>query len=163
MSTQQSIHLNIINSLYELLNSAYVFLWILHLKKFIATISILVGQEVWLDNGIGNSSSNPGHDCYTGHWMFPYDLGDRRSIQDRVTPKTQKMVLDATLLNTQHYKLRIKGKMEHPGKVVVPPLHLGVVAIERGAFVSPSTKSRLFYLLMPLEKVWSHLFSSSYE
>ena len=27
-------------------------------------------------------------------------------------PKTQKMVLDATLLNTQHYKVRIKGKME---------------------------------------------------
>ena len=27
-------------------------------------------------------------------------------------PKTQKMVLDATLLNTQHYKVRIKGKVE---------------------------------------------------
>ena len=26
--------------------------------------------------------------------------------------KTQKMVLDATLLNTQHYKVRIKGKVE---------------------------------------------------
>ena len=34
------------------------------------------------------------------------------SIPGRVIPKTQKMVLDATLLNTQHYKLRIKGKME---------------------------------------------------
>ena len=30
----------------------------------------------------------------------------------RVIPKTQKMVLDATLLNTQHYKVRIKGKVE---------------------------------------------------
>ena len=27
-------------------------------------------------------------------------------------PKTQKMVLDAALLNTQHYKVRIKGKVE---------------------------------------------------
>ena len=27
----------------------------------------------------------------------------------QVIPKTQKMVLDATLLNTQHYKVRIKG------------------------------------------------------
>ena len=29
-----------------------------------------------------------------------------------VIPKTQKMVLDAALLNTQHYKVRIKGKVE---------------------------------------------------
>ena len=27
-----------------------------------------------------------------------------------------KMVLDAALLNTQHYKLRIKGKVEQPGE-----------------------------------------------
>ena len=30
----------------------------------------------------------------------------------QVIPKTQKMGLDATLLNTQHYKVRIKGKVE---------------------------------------------------
>ena len=30
----------------------------------------------------------------------------------RVIPKTQKIVLDATLFNTQHYKVRIKGKVE---------------------------------------------------
>ena len=34
------------------------------------------------------------------------------SIPGRVIPKTEKMVLDATLLNTQHYKVQIKGKME---------------------------------------------------
>ena len=38
--------------------------------------------------------------------------GDRGSISDRVIPKTQKMVFDATLLNTQHYKVKIKGKVE---------------------------------------------------
>ena len=38
----------------------------------------------------------------------PEDLG---SIPGRVIPKTQKMVVDATLLNTQHYKVRIKGKV----------------------------------------------------
>ena len=37
-------------------------------------------------------------------------LGDWCSIPSRVIPKTQKMVLDAALLNTQHYKVRIKGK-----------------------------------------------------
>ena len=30
----------------------------------------------------------------------------------RVIPKTQKMVLDASLLNTQNYKVRIKGKVD---------------------------------------------------
>ena len=30
----------------------------------------------------------------------------------RVIPKTQIMVLDASLLNTQHYKVWIKGKVE---------------------------------------------------
>ena len=44
------------------------------------------------------------------------------------------MVLDAALLNTQNYKVSIKGKVERP------PQHLGVVAIEKGAFGSSSTK-----------------------
>ena len=38
--------------------------------------------------------------------------GDRDSIQGQVLPKTQNMVLDAALLNTQHYKVWIKGKVE---------------------------------------------------
>ena len=44
--------------------------------------------------------------------VFANGLGDLGSIQGRVIAKTQKMVLDATLLNTQHYKVRIKGKVE---------------------------------------------------
>ena len=38
--------------------------------------------------------------------------GDRGSIPGCVIPKTQKMVLDASLLNTHHYKVWIKGKVE---------------------------------------------------
>ena len=38
--------------------------------------------------------------------------GDLGSIPGWVIPKTLKMVLDASLLNTQHYKVRIKGKAE---------------------------------------------------
>ena len=38
--------------------------------------------------------------------------GDRGSIPGWVIPKTQKMVLDAVLLNTQHYKVRVKDKVE---------------------------------------------------
>ena len=37
---------------------------------------------------------------------------DQGSISDRVIPKTHKMVLDASLLNSQYYKVRIKGKVE---------------------------------------------------
>ena len=39
----------------------------------------------------------------------PEDLG---SIPGRIIPKTQKIILDVTLLNTQHYKVRIKDKEE---------------------------------------------------
>ena len=38
---------------------------------------------------------------------------DWGSIPDRVMPKMQNIVLDATLLNTQHYKVQIKSKVEH--------------------------------------------------
>ena len=44
--------------------------------------------------------------------VFANGPGDLGSISGRVTPKTQKMVLDASLLNTQHYKVRINGKVE---------------------------------------------------
>ena len=44
--------------------------------------------------------------------VFTNGPGDLGSIPGRVIPKIQKMVLDATLLNTQHYKVRIKGKVE---------------------------------------------------
>ena len=46
------------------------------------------------------------------------------------------MVLDAALLDAQHYKVRIKGKVEQSRK----RSNLCVVAIEKGAFGSLSTK-----------------------
>ena len=39
----------------------------------------------------------------------PWDLG---SISGRVIPNTLKMVLDTSLINTQQYKVGIKGKVE---------------------------------------------------
>ena len=56
---------------------------------------------------------------------------DNGSIPGRAIPKTQTMVLEAALLNTQYYKVLIKG-MEYR-----PSLYL---AIEKGSFGSPSTK-----------------------
>ena len=40
--------------------------------------------------------------------------GDLGSIPGHVIPKTLKMVLDTSLLNTQQYKVRIKSKVEQP-------------------------------------------------
>ena len=44
--------------------------------------------------------------------VFANGPGDLDSIPGRVIPKTLKMVLDTSLLNTQQYKVRIKGKVE---------------------------------------------------
>ena len=58
---------------------------------------------------------------------FTSGPGDWGSIPDRVIPRTQKMVPDATLLNIQHYKARVKGKV--------------CVANEKGAFCHPHLQS----------------------
>ena len=44
--------------------------------------------------------------------VFTNGLGDMGSIPGHVIPKTLKMVFDASLLNTQEYKVRIKGKVK---------------------------------------------------
>ena len=62
------------------------------------------------------------------------------------------MVLDTSLLNTQHYKVRIKGKVEQSREKSSAPLHFSVVAIEKGAFGSSSTTVANFTLLTKEEK-----------
>ena len=57
------------------------------------------------------------HFCYNNKQKYSFiDLAngseDQGSIPGWVIPKTQKMVLDTSLLNTQHYKVRIKSKAE---------------------------------------------------
>ena len=71
--------------------------------------------------------------------MFANGPRDRSSIPSRVISRKSKMVLDAALLNTQQYKVRIKGKVKQSKEWSSAPLHLGVVAIEKGAFGSLST------------------------
>ena len=48
---------------------------------------------------------------------FANGPGDLGSISGRVIPKTQKMVLDASLLNTQQYKVGIKGEVEQSREI----------------------------------------------
>ena len=59
--------------------------------------------------------------------VFANGPGDRGSIPGQT--KDSKTVRDAALLNTQHYKVRDQENG------VMPSLHLGVVAIEKGTFL----------------------------
>ena len=52
--------------------------------------------------------------------MFANGQGDRGSIPCRILWKAQKIVLDTVLLNTQQYKVCIKGKWSKPEKRVAP-------------------------------------------
>ena len=44
--------------------------------------------------------------------VFTNSFEDGGSIPCRVIPKTRKIVLDGPLINTQHYKVKIEGKVE---------------------------------------------------
>ena len=80
--------------------------------------------------------------------VFANGPGDLGSISGSVIPKTLKMVLDTALLNTQQYKVRIKGKVEQSReRISALPLHLGVVTIEKGALWSSSITVANFTLL----------------
>ena len=61
------------------------------------------------------------------------------------------MVLDAALLNTQNYKVRIKSKVEQ-SKEWSSALPYNVIAIEKGAFGSPSTEVANFVYLLRKHK-----------
>ena len=55
-----------------------------------------------------------------------------------------KKIFDTSLIDTQHYKVWIKGKLSNPGSEQRPPLYHNVVTIEKGIFRSPlSTVSQL--------------------
>ena len=52
--------------------------------------------------------------------LFANGPGDLGSIPGRVIPKTFKMELDTTLLNTQHYRYGSRVKWRNPGNGVAP-------------------------------------------
>ena len=70
---------------------------------------------------------------------FTNGTGDLGSIPSRVIPYTQKKELDTALLNTQHYKIQIKGKRSYPLKGIEAFSTPHLVATENGAFGSTST------------------------
>ena len=76
------------------------------------------------------------HNGENVHQCFP---GDQSSIPGRVVSKTQKIVLDASLLNTQYYKVQIRGKWSNPRKGVAPSLTCRGSSYWKGAFRLPFT------------------------
>ena len=86
------------------------------------------------------------------HREFANGPGDLGSISGRVIPESLKMVLGISLLNTKEYNVRIEGKVEQSKwKELRRPLHLGVVAVEKGAFYL----LKYSYLIL---LIWSRLF-----
>ena len=81
--------------------------------------------------------------------VFVNGPGDRNSIPSESYLKL-KNGIDAAMLYTQYYQVRIKvGAIQ--GMELCRPLYLGAAAIENGAFGSPSTKVAnftYFYLLL---------------
>ena len=82
--------------------------------------------------------------------VFANGPGDLGSIPGRVIPKIQKMVLDASLLNTQHYKVRIKGKVEQSREGVAPSPTPWCSSYRKGSLRVTLDYGRQLYLLSAL-------------
>ena len=80
--------------------------------------------------------------------MFASGPGDLGSIPGRIIPKTQKMVLDASLLNTQHYKAWIKGKVEQSREGVAPSTTHWCSSYRKGSLRVTLDYGRQLYLLI---------------
>ena len=95
-------------------------------------------------------------DIGLGVRVFANGPGDLGSIPGRVIPKTQKMVLDASLLNTQHYKVRIKGKVEQSREGVAPSPTHWCSSYRKGSLRVTLDYGRQLYLL-----IWFQVFQSN--
>ena len=84
-----------------ILSAGYRPLFVFFNVKEFSFIRSMDVQSMWLRQSIGLMDRVLGNG--------PVDLC---SIPGRVIPKTLKMVLDTSLLNTQQYKIHIKGKVE---------------------------------------------------
>ena len=70
------------------------------------------------------------------------------------------MILDDALFNTQHYMVRINGKVSNPENGVAPSLTPWLVTIEKGVFVSPSNKVTNITYLTVCKEVSSNSFKN---
>ncbi len=66
--------------------------------------------------------------------VFAKGPGDLGSIAGRVKPITLKWYLRPPCLTLRNIRYVSRVKLNNPRKGIAPSLHLGVVAIEKGAF-----------------------------
>ena len=92
------------SSIRPLISNSFCFLYSLAMSMYLSFFSFSLISTQWF--------SRKAPDIGLAVRVLANGPGDLGSIPGRVIPKTQKMVLDASLLNTQHYKVRIKGKVE---------------------------------------------------
>ena len=105
----------------------------LHLKKKPKTSTFLFVYLDWPIGLVGKVFTNgPGIWC---------------SIPDKVIPKTQKMVLDTSLLNTQHLRYISRVKWSNPRKGVVPSLTPQCSSYWKGSLQVTLDYSYQLYLL----------------
>ena len=88
------------------------FIWVLYWVFSLALRKWIVFFQGWYLLDFIASSITPTISPGPAVRVFANGPGILGSIPGRVIPKTLKMVLDTTLLNTQHYKVRFKGKVE---------------------------------------------------
>ena len=86
--------------------------------------------------------------------VFANNPGDLGSIPGRVIPKTQKMVHDASLLNTQHYKVRIKGKVKQSREGVAPSPTPWCSSYRKGSLRVTLDYGRQLYLYITASSKW---------
>ena len=79
--------------------------------------------------------------------VFANGPGHLGSIPGRVIPKTQKMVLDASLLNIQHYKVQIKGKVKQSREGIAPSPTPWCSSYRKGSLRVTLDYGRQLYLL----------------
>ena len=97
------------------------------------------------------------HIIITGHWYNGLSVRQWPGrpgflFPGRVIPKTQKMVLDSSLLNTRHYKVRINGKMEQFRE------RSSALPFEKGTYGSPSTTVANFtFFYITINMRWGYL------
>ena len=87
--------------------------------------------------------------------VFSSGPGDRGSSPGRVIPKTQKIVLDISLLNTQHEKVRVKRKVEQSReKEVVPSPKSRCSSYWKVSVRVALDYSRYSYLIILNRSIW---------
>ena len=79
---------------------------------------------------------NSHHICIFKNWHESSPIARETGVPSLAYQRLKKMVLDTALLNTQHYKVRIKGKVEQSRE---RSSALPYTLVEKGTFGSSST------------------------